>query len=112
MADEAPAGRRKSSRLRESTIKKEPGLDESTSRAKTAGGGGGGGNKRRKTLDKGKVTEPEPEPEPEPVKEPTPEPKTRIVLLPSKIVDGQQLPTLPDPQPKDLDPQEWQSVAE
>src|SRR4051812_17297572 len=92
---EETSGRRKSSRLRESNTKQQEEAPKT---------------KRRKTQDK--TQEPQKEPEPELEPEPTPSFHAKLVILPSKIVDGQQLPTLPEPQEDKLASEEWQSVAE
>ena len=59
--------------------------------------------KTEKAKAKARIPTPEPEP---PVEE------EKVVILPSKIVDGQPLPTLKEPQASDLPDSEYKSLAE
>lgn len=49
------------------------------------------------------------------IKAPTPEAPAKqeeVIVLPSRVVEGQSLPTLREPQPKDLSDSEFKSIAE
>ena len=65
------------------------------------------GTPRTLKTDKAKPKARLPSPEPDPPVE-----EEKVVILPSKIVDGQPLPTLKEPQASDLPDSEYKSLAE